>query len=131
MPPKGNPYKYTRGKIRRNVPKQKGIYWIWSFGDLVRIGQSKNLRSRLLDYSPKDPNFFQYDTVSQYFTKRESVQRPPSYDIKGKGTVLDKIEHTEFTWYEHKYGELPQWNKYQKHYEVGVFEELLSNLPNF
>lgn len=129
MPPKGNPYNYSKQKIQRNVPEQRGVYWIWSFGELVRIGQSKNLQRRLLEYSHKQPNRFQYDTVDQYFRKRSEIQKPLPYDIKGNGTVLDKIEHTEFEWYERKFGELPPWNDRHKHYEVGVFEDLLSNLP--
>lgn len=130
MPPMGCPYKYNRRKVRRVVPQQRGVYWLWSFGELVRIGQSTNLQRRLLEYSPKEPNKFQYDTIDQYFQKRDAIQKPPPYDINNGGTILDKIEHTEFTWFEQKHERLPRWNKQHKHYDVGVFEDLLSRFDD-
>lgn len=123
MPPIGRPYAYSRSNVRDSVPPRAGVYWLWSFGELVRIGQSTDLRRRLLEYAPKSPNKFRYQTVSQYFTRRGEITRPP---LKSVETLLNKIEHTEFEWYKRKEGRLPVWNKHDKHYDVGVFEALLS-----
>lgn len=125
MPPKGGLYGYSRSKIHREVPDRPGIYWLWSFGELVRIGQSNNLHRRLLEYSDKSPNRFRYQEVDTYFERRDEVMKPPAYTISG-GTVLDKIEHTEFEAYKQKHGCLPPWNKYDKNYDVGVFESIIS-----
>lgn len=122
MPPRGRPYAYSRKKVRDVVPDRAGIYWLWSFGRLVRIGQSTALQRRLLEYAPKSPNRFRYQTVSEYFTRRSEITRPP---MKSAETLLDKIEHTEFEWYKRKEGNLPPWNRYDKHYDVGIFEALL------
>jgi len=125
MPPKGRPYTYNREKVRAEVPESAGVYWLWSFGDLVRIGQSTNLQRRLLDYSDDDPNKFRYQTVSQYFTRRSAITRPPTTSVD---RLVNKMEHTEFAWYKEKHGGLPPWNKQDKHYDVGVFESLLSKV---
>jgi|GEM_PF-2345852 len=131
MPPKGGTYSYSRSAVREAVPEAPGVYWLWSFGELVRIGQSTDLRRRLLEYSDRNPNKFRYQTVDQYFRRRDEISRPPSYTLTG-GTVLDKIEQTELEWYkrraENGRGNLPQWNRYDKHYEVGVFERILSRV---
>jgi hypothetical protein len=125
MPPKGRPYTYSRDKVRTEVPTSAGVYWLWSFGELVRIGQSTNLQRRILDYSDKDPNKFRYQTVSEYFRRRDPITRPPTTSVD---TLTDKIEHTEFAWYKEKHGRLPRWNKQDKHYDVGLFEQLLSKV---
>jgi hypothetical protein len=98
---------------------------LWSFGELVRIGQSTDLERRLLDYSDRDPNKFRCQTIQEYFRRRDAVTRPPSLSAE---RCINKIEHTEFEWYKQKYGELPRWNKQHKHYEVGVFEKVLSSV---
>lgn len=123
MPPIGSPYAYSRSNVRDSVPSRAGVYWLWSYGELVRIGQSTDLQRRLLEYAPKSPNKFRYQTVSQYFTRRSEITRPP---LKSVETLLNKMEHTEFEWYKRKEGHLPPWNKRDKQYDVGVFEALLS-----
>lgn len=125
MPPRGRPYRYSRAKVREAVPERAGVYWLWSFGELVRIGQSTNLRRRLLDYSDRNPNKFRYQTVSEYFTRRSAVTRPPTLSVD---RLTDKIEHTEFEWYKRKEGRLPRWNVHDKRYDVGIFERLLSGV---
>lgn len=125
VPPKGRPYKYSRQKVRNEVPKQAGVYWLRSYGDIVRIGQSENLRRRLLDYSSKQPNKFHYQTVSEYFRRHNGITRPPTTSVN---RLVNKMEHTEFEWHKRKYGGLPPWNKQTKHYNVGVFEELLERI---
>lgn len=125
MPPKGRPYTYSREKVRSEAPTKAGVYWLWSFGEIVRIGQSQNLQRRLLDYSTREPNKFRYQTVHQYFLRRNAVTRPPTLS---HAKCLNKIEHTEFAWFKHKHDRLPQWNQQDKHYDVGVFEALLSKV---
>jgi len=106
MPLKGGLYNYSRSKIRQEVPQCPGVYWLWSFGELVRIGQSQNLQRRLLEYSDKNPNRFRFQDVETYFERRDEIVKPPAYTISG-GTVLDKIEHTEFEAYKQQHGNLP------------------------
>jgi hypothetical protein len=123
MPPKGRPYGYSPEKIRTKVPEEPGVYWLWSFGRLVRVGQSVNLRRRLLEYSDQQPNRFRFQTVRQYFARRSWALHPLTPSVK---RCLDKIEHAELTWFQRKHGRLPDWNAQQKQYEPSIVERLLS-----
>ena len=123
MPPKGRPYGYSRETITTEVPRKPGVYWLWSFGRLVRVGQSVNLRRRLLEYGDQRPNRFRFQTLRQYFARRSWALCPPTLS---RGRCLDKIEHVELTWFREKHGRLPDWNDQQKHYEPGAVERLLS-----
>jgi len=126
MPPKGRPYGYSPETIRATVPEEPGVYWLWSFGRLVRIGQSVNLRRRLLEYTDRRPNRFRYQTVRQYFARRSWARHPPTLSL---GRRLDKIEHVELSWFREKNGRLPDWNDHRKRYQPGLIERLLGAVP--
>lgn len=84
--------------IKQNVPDTSGIYELWSFGELVYIGTSENLRQRLHTHEKeKDPNQYRFKEVSR------------GWFGFGKGHI--KAENDHLTRFEEKHDRLPKWNK--------------------
>lgn len=82
--------KATAQNIRSNVPESGGVYELKAFGELVYIGKSKNLQSRLLEHlRSRDPNYYRYK-------KSGFLQSPSSMEQN----QLDAYSTTE----------IPPWN---------------------
>lgn len=92
MPIVKNWSKANRSHIKTNVPEKPSVYELKNFGELVYIGESNNLRRRLLCHLDRDPNYYRYKVASGFFT------------------ASSKQESKQFDKFVNKYGREPRWN---------------------
>ena len=79
------------------VPEKPGVYELHSFGELVYIGQAKNLRRRLgTHFRERSPNKFRFE------------QKTGGWLF---GTSIQKMEDDHLTSFTNRHGGLPKWNK--------------------
>lgn len=82
----------NRENILNKTPEKPGVYQLKSFGKLVYIGSSKNIRSRLLThYQERNPNAFRFKTAGLFRSHK-------------------KLEKRHLKKYKRKNGRLPDWN---------------------
>lgn len=80
MPVSKNWSKATQSHVKKNVPSKPGIYELKSFGELVYIGSSDDLRDRLLTHlSERSPNYYRYETVTGILSDPEDREQE-AYD---------------------------------------------------
>ena len=54
----------TKSNILSKVPEERGIYELKSFGEVVYVGRTKNLRRRLLSHlTDRNPNYYRYEEL--------------------------------------------------------------------
>lgn len=78
--------------IKENAPASKGVYELKSFGEVVYIGSSSDLRERLLTHlQSRNPNGYRYETLG-------ILKSPTSAERDHYDRHIDK------------HGEEPTWN---------------------
>lgn len=105
-PPPGRPYNYSPTTVRARVPQEAGVYWLRSNQGVSYIGESKNLRRRISEHTVKDPVRFQFETVESYCSRYGVM----NHFWKSPKQMAHKIENTELTLYEKRFGRLPPPN---------------------
>ncbi|WP_394295245.1 GIY-YIG nuclease family protein [Haloferax denitrificans] len=125
MPPQpGRPFDYTRENIRGSVPAEAGVYWLRTSDGVAYIGESNNLQRRLFEHAKKDPLRFQYDTVKSYCGRYDLV----NYPWKSPKWMAHKIENTELTLYEDRFGGLPPLNRKRNDHRTDVLESVIETV---
>lgn len=65
----------TKSSILSKVPEKRGIYELKSFGEVVYVGRTNNLRRRLLSHlTDRNPNYYRYEDLG-FDTDGESLER--------------------------------------------------------
>jgi excinuclease UvrABC nuclease subunit len=84
--------KATAENIKEKVPREKGIYELRNFGEVVCVGRSTDLRRRLLTHlKERNPNKYRYKTV-------------------GLSSSIRSVEHRHHQRHVEKHGSPPAWN---------------------
>ena len=70
------------------------------------------------------PLRFQYDTVNSYCNRFGLINFP----WKSSKWMTYKIENTELTLYEDRFGQLPPWNKKRNNHRTDVIENVIERV---
>lgn len=82
----------TESNILSNVPPEKGVYELKSFGEIVYVGRTDDLQRRLLSHlTDRNPNYFRYEAV-------------------GFQSSAETLEQEHYERAAESLGRAPQWN---------------------
>jgi predicted GIY-YIG superfamily endonuclease len=93
--------RWRTAESARALPRHGGVYALYSFGRLVYIGRSGNLRSRVTEHVKKKST----DAIKfRYLPSLKSQRRLESRLIARVRPVLNKAVYVQSSWTRHRYG---------------------------